>query len=111
MNPHIILAMMDGYNEREMAELKKENMLAHLQGQYFAAAISATVGNMFKKRGHKPNEYPEKPFEIKSEQNVQKENTETLTDEDKERQTRALFMQLKIMGSNFNLSHQKKESK
>lgn len=39
-------------------------MLFHLQGHYFADALLATVGNMFKGKGQKSFEYPKEPLPL-----------------------------------------------
>ena len=42
----------------------EENEMMHLQGVYFADALVATVGNMFRKKGTTPMEYPQEPYRI-----------------------------------------------
>lgn len=77
------------------------NILFHLQGQYFASAITATVGNMFKKKGHKPNEYPKKPFELSGSREP--------TEEELQKQRELFVAKLIAMQTNFELNH--KDSK
>ncbi len=67
----------------------------YLQGQYMMCAINSTVGNMFRNKGTKPIEYPDKAFDIF-------EEPKRMSEKDKREETEKLFMQLKIMQSNFN---------
>ena len=39
-------------------------MLFHLEGQYFADALIATVGNMFRGKGQSPYHYPSEPYTL-----------------------------------------------
>lgn len=42
----------------------EENEMMHLQGIYMMDSLTATVGNMFRKRGSKAHEYPKEPYRI-----------------------------------------------
>lgn len=64
LNPHKVEILILAYNEAKKEELRTQNRLYHLEGQYFALAISATVGNMFRGKGKKPFEYPQEPFDL-----------------------------------------------
>lgn len=64
LNPHRIEILVLAYNEAKKQELRSQNALFHLQGQYFAEALLVTVGNMFRGKGKKPYEYPDKPFDL-----------------------------------------------
>lgn len=64
LNPRIIDVMVEAYNERKKAEIRTANMLYHLEGMYFADALCATVGNMFRGRGKKAFEYPKEPYTL-----------------------------------------------
>lgn len=64
LNPRIIDVMVAAYNERKKAEIRTANMLYHLEGMYFADALCATVGNMFRGRGQKAFEYPKEPYTL-----------------------------------------------
>lgn len=55
---------MKPYDRMYQKRKEEENFMAYLQGIYFADALSATVGNMFKKRGAKLIEYPQEPHRI-----------------------------------------------
>ena len=56
--------MVKAYNEAKKNELRQANMLLHLEGIYFMDALIATVGNMFKGKGHKAFEYPKEPYTL-----------------------------------------------
>lgn len=101
MNPNIIEAHIQGQKQ----EIELQNNLFHLNGLYTMEALRATVGNMFKKKGAKDYEYPEKPFEL----GIDKVDEHELTEEEKEEQTNSLFQMLQLMETNFNLSHGKRE--
>lgn len=62
LNPRKINIMVKAYNEAKKADLKQYNMLFHLEGMYFAEALLATVGNMFRGKGKKAYEYPKEPY-------------------------------------------------
>ena len=72
-------------------------------GQYIMSALDATVCNnsIWKGKHAKPSKYIEKPIlaDINS-------NETEITEEEKKKKTENLFMQLQIMQSNFNLTHQ-----
>lgn len=64
LNPRIIDVMVKAYNEAKKNEIRQTNMLYHLEGMYFADALCATVGNMFRGKGQKPFEYPKEPYTL-----------------------------------------------
>lgn len=49
------------------------NEEAWLNGVYVYRALDSTVGNMFRKKGAKPSEYPQKPIEINAEEETEEE--------------------------------------
>lgn len=102
MTPRMINAHKQGYK----LKAQEQNAMYHLEGIYTREALLATVGNMFKKKGAKAYEYPEKPFEIggNTETDDQGINTGALTEAEKKRRTEALFGQLRLMQANFELS-------
>lgn len=67
-------------------------------GTYAMSALSVVMANAFSKNSHA--KFVEKPIY----QQV-RENTGELTEEEKIRQTEQLFMQLRLMESNYNLNH------
>ena len=64
LNPRKINIMVKAYNEAKKNEIRQSNMLFHLEGMYFADALCATVGNMFRGKGQKPFEYPKEPYTL-----------------------------------------------
>lgn len=56
--------MIKAHNEAKKTELRQANMLYHLEGMYFADALLATVGNMFRGKGQKAFEYPKEPYTL-----------------------------------------------
>lgn len=100
-------ADMKPYLKAHEAELKEQDYMAWIQGQYFASALDSTVCNnaLWREKGSKPHNYIEKPI-MQGISEKQKEN-KPLTEEEKKKQTEKLFMHLRIMGANFNLNHDK----
>lgn len=88
--------MIEGQAEKDKTELKKQNMLLHLQGQYMAEAILSTVGNMLSGKNSKKHKYPEKPYDIF-------ENTKEFTEEELQAQRNIFVAKLQIMKSNFEI--------
>lgn len=78
----------------------------YMQGLYFREALLSSVCNnsLWMEKGAKPHEYPKKTFmqTIEKEQNI---NHNTLTEEEKKKQTEMLFKSLSVMQSNYNLNH------
>ena len=64
LNPRKINVMVKAYNEAKKIEIRQANMLLHLEGMYFADALLATVGNMFRGKGQKAFEYPKEPYTL-----------------------------------------------
>ena len=52
------------YIMAEKHRQEQNNFNAWLQGAYFTAALSATVGNMFKKSSSDAFKYPDKPVDL-----------------------------------------------
>lgn len=98
MNPHIIKLLLKGHEEK----IKEQDYLAWLFNQYTMSAVSVAVEHCLAGKKAK-SKYIEKPIMQKIEEK-QEENRQ-LTEEEKKRQTEKLFMQLRIMGANFNLNH------
>lgn len=98
LNPHSLIIMINGYNEKEKTELTKNNYIAHLQGAYVVDALMSTVGNVFKKKNAKPYKYPEKPYELGEKK--------PLTEQEKKTQLDLFVAQLKAMKTNFDIQKQ-----
>ena len=73
LNPHKVDILILAYNEAKKNEIRTQNMLAYLQGQYFAEALLATVCNMFRSKGQQPYKYPSKPYELNLDLNIDDE--------------------------------------
>lgn len=71
--------MVRAFYEAHKLRLEHENELAWLYGAYTVKALDATVGNMFRKEGTQPSEYPKEPISIKKEEEKPKDdNSEEL---------------------------------
>lgn len=102
MNPHIIKCLQKGYEEK----IKHQDYLQYLWfGNYGLSAVSVAVEHCFAGRKAK-SKYIEKP--ILSEIEKKTEEIKPMTEEEKKKQTEALFMKLRIMGANFNLNKEKR---
>lgn len=73
LNPHKVDILILAYNEAKKNEIRTQNMLAYLQGQYFAEALLSTVCNMFRSKGQQPYKYPSKPYELNLDLNIDDE--------------------------------------
>lgn len=90
MNPHIIKLYAEAH-EKQMEEL---DAMYYRLGIYGCESIASTIGNAFVGKGHKPHEYPEKPFGF----------PKPLTEKEKQAKVKQLFeylgMRKKIFDSN-----------
>lgn len=102
MNPHIIKLLQKGHQEK----IKIEDEKMWIMGMYVASALDSTVCNAFlwRGKGSKPHNYIEKPILSAIEKKDEEIGETQLTEEEKKKQTEKLFMQLRIMGANFNLN-------
>lgn len=71
---------LEPYDAAYKETMNRKNFMAHLQGVYFADAIAATIGNMFKKHGTKTIKYPDEPHRIfpMTEEEIEKKKEEEL---------------------------------
>ena len=97
MNPHIVKIYIDASNKREERQAEYDNYMAHLQGIYFADALNATVGNMFRGKGQKPYEYPKQPYK----------GSQALNEEEINKKRELLLRSLQAMATNFELNKNK----
>lgn len=88
------------YDLAHEEKIKEQDFFNWTLGKYFAEAISATVGNMFNKKGQKEHEYPKKPY--LSEQNDS--SNANMSEEEKKRKTELFFARLQAMQTNFELN-------
>lgn len=100
MNPRIIKLLIKGHEEK----IKEKDYFAWLFNQYTLSAVSVAVEHNLAGRKAK-SKYIEKP--IMQEIAEKQAESKPLTEEDKKKQTEQIFMQLRIMGANFNLNHEK----
>lgn len=98
LNPRKLKAFEKAYKLR----IKDQNQLFFIQGQYTLAALAATVGNMFKKRGQKAIEYPKEPFDIFGEKHIRV--YENMTEEEKDIEVEKFFNSLIAMQDKFENS-------
>lgn len=105
MNPHIIKLLAKGHEEK----IKEQDYLAWLFNQYTLSAVSVAVEHCLAGKKAK-SKYIENPFMQGMEQKQAKKSSATLTEEEKKKQTEKLFMQLRIMGANFNLKNKNQDS-
>lgn len=97
MNPRILSAIADGYNQR----IRYEDHMNWLNGQYMLSAVIVGVERNLAGKKSKA-EYFKKPIL----EQVEEEN-KPISDDELQKQ-RILFMEkLKIMQSNFEISHPK----
>lgn len=76
--PHELELMLEAYKEQQ----RHLNYMMWVNGMYTMSALSATVGNMFKKKGVEPNKYFEEPLPVFSERKELTEK-EKITEEQK----------------------------
>jgi hypothetical protein len=94
LNPRKIMAIAEGYFQKEKERIQTENYLAYLQGRYFLDALMASVGNMFRNKGQKPITYPQKPYEITEKKE--------LTEEEIKAKRMAFVAQMNALKANFD---------
>ena len=56
--------MVRAYYKADKLRKKREDETAWANGLYVLNALNATVGNMFRKSGQQPFEYPKEPFSV-----------------------------------------------
>ncbi|MBQ0111771.1 MAG: hypothetical protein KBT03_01455 [Bacteroidales bacterium] len=102
MNPHIINIYMDA----EKLKQKRTDEEQFVLGMYIREALLSTVCNSFiyKKKTDTPNKYPSQPFSYGIEENTTSDDYTNLTDEDKKKKTEDLFLKLRLMMANNNIS-------
>lgn len=93
-------ADLEPYEKAYRLQLQQQDSQLYAMGMYALSAVSVAIEHNFAANKTK-SKYIEKPF-LQEIEKKKKENKE-LTDEEKKQQTEQLFMQLRIMGANFNL--------
>lgn len=100
MNPYIIKLHVKGEEER----LKRLDYVNWLNGIYTQSAVGVSVEHCLAGRKAK-SEYIKTPILQEAEENRRFENSE-LSEVEVEKQTKALFMKLRIMGANYKSEKQ-----
>lgn len=100
MNPRIIKLIEKGYQEK----IKEIDYLNWLLGAYINNAVTVAIDHAFNGRKAR-SKYLEKPF--MPEELNKKEVEKTMTKSQLEKNAENVFLQLEIMGANFN--RQKKQ--
>lgn len=85
------------YVEAYQKECEEKQAYLHLMGVYVVEALRSTVGNMFAGKGHKPYEYPKKPYG-------------TVEKYSRKQKAEQFFAELNVMKTNFELSKKEKEN-
>ena len=92
--------MVRAFYKADKIRQQRMNDEAWLYGAYVYRALAATVGNMFKKEGTKPIEYPQKPIEFSVEEESQ-EDKEKL-EEQEALYAQAYMSNMILAGKNWN---------
>lgn len=96
--------MVRAFYKADKIKQERKDSEAWLQGLYFLKALDATVGNMFRKEGTQPAEYPERPYSAEktdSEPSEQDEENDLLLAE-------LYMMQMERVGQNWGKNRPKK---
>mgnify|MGYP007069873935 CR=1 FL=1 len=72
------------FYKAEKLKQDHEDEKAWLYGLYMLNALNATVGNMFRKQGQAPAEYPKEPFSVTQER--EKKERREQTEQEKEQE-------------------------
>lgn len=66
--------MVRAFYKADKLRQQRMNDEAWLYGAYVWRALDATVGNVFRKQGTKPSEYPQKPIELQEQPREEQED-------------------------------------
>lgn len=86
---------LEPYDKAATKKFELEDTIAYRQGMYVRDALVCTVGNMFKGKGQKAFEYPQKPYGISGEP----------TEEELQAQRKLFVESLLVMKKNFDMAH------
>lgn len=101
-------ADLEPYAKAHKLEAMENDSIIHAAcGSYVLSAVSVAVEHCLAGRKAK-SKYIDKPIMQEINQKQEQRSNAPLTDEDKKKKTEQLFMNLRIMGANFNLNHPKK---
>lgn len=97
---------LEPFEKAHKMRIQEQDYMNWLSGQYMLSAVSVAVEHCLAGKKAR-SEYMEKPImELKEEKETKKIQKE-LTEEEKKEKTEKLFMQLRIMGANFNINKEK----
>lgn len=96
------------YYKADQLRRRRADEDAWLHGLYVLNALNATVGNMFRKSGQVPAEYPKEPFTMKEERQKEQERAEK---EKEQEATWALAWMSSFVQAGKNFGKNKKTSK
>ncbi len=88
------------YEARYLAQRKIQNEQAWMQGAYIFHAVSVALGNAFRKKGSKPENYLEKPIEFFG-KTAQEEKAEA------EKAKQRIIANLNRIASEWNRKHER----
>ncbi len=94
----------------KMNLMENDNIIHAVCGRYVLSAVSVAVEHCLAGRKAK-SQYIKQPImqEIEQKQKKESDSHSPLTEEEKKQKTERLFMQLRIMGANFELNNQKRK--
>lgn len=105
LNPRKINVIIQGY---KLSRQVKDEQMWYL-GSYVFDAVTIALGNAFRKKGQKAQEYFEVVKEPLLVQMERQKKESKLSEKEKRTKTEQLFNNLEIMMTNFNLSKKAKK--
>ena len=100
MSPRILEPILEGYKLKRKIIDEDQWLL----GGYIFEAVTIAVGNMFRKKGQKPQSY----FEAIQKPSLNAVNNKELSEEEKQKKLDLLMAGLRIKQANFELAKQQK---
>lgn len=104
LNPRIIKLVRKGHRKK----LEEQDFTLWLNGHYVMSAIATVADRLFSGENSKANYIEPLLGNIWKRDEKTVEEPAELTEEEKIRQTKALFTKLKIMGANFNITAERR---
>ena len=93
--------MVRAFFKAEKLRQQRVNEEAWLQGIYFYRALDATVGNIMRKQGTTPSEYPKQPFNISDEEREETRAQREKREEQEEAYALAYMTNMVMAGKNW----------
>lgn len=75
--------MVRAFYKADKLKRRREDEIAWIHGLYVFNALDATVGNMTRKKGQTPIEYPKEPYLMKKEQEAQEAKKQQSEEQEK----------------------------